>query len=408
MKHNKRQKTQLNIMNVRYLFVAVMMIAVILPASAQRKAKTTKKKSKAKVENTISEEEMRRQQHYDMLLSATQDVVFIDSMVVDKKDAFKHFSLSQEAGLISSYESFFNNAEQLNSTVYLNDLGDKCFYSLADTSRHSRLYSSDFLDGQWTAPDTIKGIAEDTAFVNADFPFVMPDGQTLYFAAKGEGSVGGYDIFVTRYDSETGQYLKAENIGMPFNSKANDYLYAIDEMENIGWFVTDRRQPEGKVCIYIFIPSEVRSTYKDKGMSDEKIKRLADIHSIKETWGDGTQRRKALARLSALKTKTIKKAEHFTFTFVIDNNHVYTDISQFKSSEAKVLFTDYLFKDNEKRKLMAKLDGDRISYANSQGSQRQQLKAEILQNEIRVESLSKEISNMAKSIIAKELQVINK
>ena len=84
-------------MNIRYLFVAALMIAVMLPASAQRRTKTAKKKSKDKVENAMTEQEMRRQQYYDMLLSATQDVVIIDSMVVDKKDVFKHFSLSQEA-----------------------------------------------------------------------------------------------------------------------------------------------------------------------------------------------------------------------------------------------------------------------------------------------------------------------
>ena len=100
--------------------------------------------------------------------------------------------------------------------------------------------------------------------------------------------------------------------------------------------------------------------------------------------------------------------EHATFSFVINNDYVYSDISQFRSSEAKVLFTDLQFKENEKRKLMTKLDADRLTYASYQGNKRQQLKAEILQNEIRVETLSREIADMVKSIRAKELEVINK
>lgn len=92
-------------------------------------------------------------------------------------------------------------------------------------------------------------------YKSVNYPFMMPDGTTFYFAATGEESIGGYDIFVTRFDSESGSFLKAENIGMPFNSTANDYMYAIDEFNDIGWFATDRSQPEGKVCIYIFIPS---------------------------------------------------------------------------------------------------------------------------------------------------------
>ena len=53
-------------MNIRYLFVAALMIAVMLPASAQRRTKTAKKKSKGKVENAMTEQEMRRQQYYDI------------------------------------------------------------------------------------------------------------------------------------------------------------------------------------------------------------------------------------------------------------------------------------------------------------------------------------------------------
>ena len=106
---------------------------------------------------------------------------------------------------------------------------------------------------------------------------------TLYYGAKGPESIGGYDIFVTRYDMDERKFLYPENIGMPFNSLANDYLYAIDEINNIGWFVSDRHQPEGKVCIYIFIPNTTRKTYDFNNIDQEKLTRLARISSIKET-----------------------------------------------------------------------------------------------------------------------------
>ena len=34
----------------------------------------------------------------------------------------------------------------------------------------------------------------------------------------------GYDIFVTRYNTNTYSYLMPENVGMPFNSPYNDYM----------------------------------------------------------------------------------------------------------------------------------------------------------------------------------------
>lgn len=56
----------------------------------------------------------------------------------------------------------------------------------------------------------------------------MADGVTIYYASDGEG-LGGYDIFVTRYNTNTDTYLVPENVGMPFNSPYNDYMYVIDD-----------------------------------------------------------------------------------------------------------------------------------------------------------------------------------
>ena len=47
-----------------------------------------------------------------------------------------------------------------------------------------------------------------------------------------------------------------DNYGLPYNSTANDYFLAIDERNNLGWLISDRYQPEDKVCIYIFVPNK--------------------------------------------------------------------------------------------------------------------------------------------------------
>ena len=36
--------------------------------------------------------------------------------------------------------------------------------------------------------------------------------------------------------TSTDTYLVPENVGMPFNSPYNDYMYVIDEYNNLGWF----------------------------------------------------------------------------------------------------------------------------------------------------------------------------
>ena len=206
----------------------------------------------------------------------------------------------------------------------------------------------------------------------------MPDGVTFYFAQKGEQSIGGYDIFVTRYDPETGSFLKAENIGMPFSSTANDYLYAIDEVNNLGYFVTDRRQPAGKVCIYVFIPNETRKSYQSEAYSDAQMRALADISRIADTWTDKATRQQALARLNEVKAKTTQLQAKKGGSSELDNLR----------HQAAVL---------EKALLLA-----RNYYARASKNDRQTLTQEILTSEKELEALQLEIRRVEKEVHNKQ------
>ena len=149
---------------------------------------------------------------------------------------------------------------------------------MEDTLGNSTLFTKDMLGGKWSKPTELTGIDNSES---PNYPFMMADGITFYFAQKGESSLGGYDIFVTRYNSETGEFLRPNNIGLPFNSKANDYMYVIDELDSLGWLVTDRNQPDGKVCIYTFVPSKTRENLNLEEMTEDEVKPFAEIQSIK-------------------------------------------------------------------------------------------------------------------------------
>lgn len=256
-----------------------MLLALVLPTlgNAQRR-KAVRKPKKAEV---VEENPLVAQ-----MLAATQRVLFIDSMVVPKNDFYSHIPLSAECGRM---------LQKGGVGQYTSELGDRRVEAViqqGDSVAH--LATSDFIGGEWTAPVPVKGIGDD----DANYPYVMPDGTTLYYAQKGEKSIGGYDIFVTRYNAASGTYLRPENIGMPFASEANDYLYVVDEPMQLGYFVTDRRQPEGKVCIYVFIPNASRRVYQSEAYSPEQLRSLAGISRIADTWGDGAERRKAMERLA--------------------------------------------------------------------------------------------------------------
>ena len=241
-------------MKLRSLTIILMLMITIIGA-AQKRKQTPRHKTQ------VSPEVAAWQERLDRMTMATQRIMVIDSIVVDKNDFLQHYYLNPEEGHIDSYSHFFNTQQQPNAYVYLNAIGNQCILSQEDEDGIINLYESDKEGNKWTKPRLLQGVNDAKQFFHVNYPFMMPDGVTLYFAAEGDESLGGYDIFVTTYDTEEDRFLTPENIGMPFNSEANDYMMVIDEYDRIGWFATDRGQEDGKVCIYTFVPSDVRQTY---------------------------------------------------------------------------------------------------------------------------------------------------
>ena len=174
-----------------------------------------------------------------------------------------------------------------------------------------------------------------------DFPFMLSDGTTLFFAGKGVNSLGGYDIFTTRFDAENGVFYVAENYGMPYSSTANDYLLAIDDIYNIGWLVSDRYQPANKVCIYTFIPNKSGEKLSQEKLSEHEKRALAMLNSIKDTWkfGNIEQAKTRLSRFNDINKRQNSTTENVSF--VINDKIIYTNKSSFKSAKAKELFAIY-------------------------------------------------------------------
>ncbi len=97
----------------------------------------------------------------------------------------------------------------------------------------------------WSSP---KSISELNTLKNEDAPFVAKDG-TLYFASEGFNSVGGYDIFKTKYDSALGKWETPQNMGFPVNSVYDDIFFI--KTGPYGYFTSNRNGGYGLEDIYI-------------------------------------------------------------------------------------------------------------------------------------------------------------
>ena len=385
-----------------YRKTVILAIALLLPLSmsAQKRKRVMKKPV-----ITVPQEDPRITSMREM----TQQVIIIDSIVADKNQLLSELRLSDETGRIVSSSAFFGQGD--STTVFINEMGNKAYFSQPNDSLKQQLFTSDLLGGEWSTPQLLNGISEGIS--EAAYPFMLADGLTFYFAGKGEESIGGYDIFMTRYDAHGNSFLKPENIGMPFNSEANDYLFAIDEYAHIGYFVSDRRQPEGKACLYIFIPKESRKTYDPIVYTQAEIRGFADISSIADTWGNSEERNAALARYQAINslkpTNTSSQSEDYTIAsqeLVINDALTYSSAKDFRSREAAVLYKQLIETRLQLLALNEQLEKSRNYYHKATGAEKKALNREILQKEEEVLQLYSRIEALEKETRNAEIKII--
>lgn len=334
-------------------------------------------------------------------LHATEQVTFIDSIVLPKKQVLQQIKLSQECGTIMNYADFFKTKDN-DCTLFRNELGNYIVYAEPNQKGHLRLKEKSLIGGEWSMEKQLKGFEEEETD-NFNFPFMLTDGITMYYAAECEESIGGYDIFMTRYDADNGQFLAPENIGMPFNSPANDYLMVIDEEQQLGWFVTDRNQPADTVCLYTFIPTETRRIYNENEIGEKKLASFARIASIKDTWKDMNVVNDAKKRLAEARQGFKNETKNRDFTFVINDNRTYYSLTDFKNPQAQQKAKTWVETQKEYDAKEAELASLRSKYAGMNEVQRVQIAAQIRLTETAFKRLAADKLALEKEIRRMEL-----
>ncbi len=374
----------------------------VIDGNAQKRKTNTKAKPKVVVEEKVPTPE---ELLFENMLSSTQQVMIIDSIVVDKEQFINYIPLPSECGSLMYYDAFFGTSGHSDSYVWLNEFKNRAYYSVADAAGKAEIGTIDKLGTNWTKGKRLEGLSYSNPL---NYPYLMADGITLYFGQKGgNNTLGGYDIYVTRYDAESGTYFRPENIGLPFNSPANDYMYLEDETDNIGWFVTDRRQPEGKVCIYTFIPNKTRRNYDLSEYDEAQVKRFAAIESISDTWTDNQKREDALQRVLQMREHLQQTNSDDNIRFVINDNVTYRQVSQFKSSSAKKLFLSLIQTQERFAADNERLESLRDQYAGGSEVTRARLTPTILDLEKTLEQTEQDIKDMEKQIRNAENMTIN-
>ncbi len=102
-------------------------------------------------------------------------------------------------------------------------------------------------DGKWMPAEnlgpTINSAGDDIT------PFIHPDGKTLYFASNGRFGIGGFDVFMSQYDSLTG-WSKPQNIGYPLNSEYDDLAFSVSADGERIYFASDKLSKKSNLDIF--------------------------------------------------------------------------------------------------------------------------------------------------------------
>ena len=187
------------------------------------------------------------------LLSNMTDLVVQSKKQLNELDYFRSYDLKSIGGkLLIKPDEFKTSADKKKkekSILFLPKGSNIIYYSsYGDNPLDGKdIYTSTKqADNSFSKGEKVSGI--NTEF-DEDYPFLHPDGKTLYFASKGFNSMGGYDIFKSVYDEENKIWGKPKNMEFPINSPDDDFLFVTDSAETTAYFSTGRQSPPGKIDV---------------------------------------------------------------------------------------------------------------------------------------------------------------
>lgn len=104
-------------------------------------------------------------------------------------------------------------------------------------------------DGSWTAPENLgKSI---NTYKDEKSPFIHSDSQTLYFSSMGHATLGGFDIYYSKQNTDK-TWEKPVNIGYPINTEADELGLFVSLDGSTAYFNSNKLRGMGGWDLYSF------------------------------------------------------------------------------------------------------------------------------------------------------------
>ena len=151
----------------------------------------------------------------------------------------------------------------LARATFVRNQDQTIYWSAGDNEGIRNIYSSTVHDSVWSLPSLLN--EQLTSASDEIYPMLSSDGKSLFFSSLGLYGVGGYDIYVSRWNDDTNDWGAPVNLGFPYSSPADDFLYIDTEDGNYSIFASNRDCSKDSVWVYVLeydnVP--VRRTVED-------------------------------------------------------------------------------------------------------------------------------------------------
>jgi hypothetical protein len=299
-------------------------------------------------------------------LRRVEKIQVIDSVEIAIDHMLDVVKLSAEAGHLS--------LDSMHSIVYTNQRNDKRIWATQHEDGRILLTSHRLMD-HWSNSDTLPTSINFAA--DQCSPYLLSDGVTLYFAAEDENGIGGLDIYISRYNTTTETYTTPENIGMPYNSPANEYMMVIDEVHQVGYLATDRSSKPGFVHVYSFDIPEQKQYWRN--LENNQLVKYAKLQQF-ELYTEDVAPSIEVTEVE-LPQITEQSVEIGDFRFVINDSVVYYSIDDFQVSDAKDKYLEWKTVEAQLQTEAQQLTELRKDYAAADEIERKALAPSIMQLE---------------------------
>ncbi len=157
----------------------------------------------------------------------------------------------------------------ISRAVYVQEGADEIYYSAEDQDGIRNIYKTEYKDTIWTYPALVN--EHMTSYADEIYPMLSSDGKTLYFASEGLYGVGGFDIYMSEWSDEDNDWSVPVNMGFPYSSPADDFLFMNTEDGGHTIFASNRDCGADSVWVYVleFDNMPVRKSFDEPSALEE-------------------------------------------------------------------------------------------------------------------------------------------